>query len=69
MLNEQQLMLDILQDPLGFEIIDLHEDDNMRVRALIGSTRVGDMDDIPGDPEFKCYIPAVRRNKHRNGLC
>ena len=51
-------MLDILRDPVGFEIIDLHEDDAMQVRALVGSTRMGNLEEMPGDPDFKCYVPG-----------
>lgn len=65
MLNEKQLMLDIIQDPAGFEIIELHEDEYMKVRALVGSTRMGDVEDMPGDPEFKCYHEAANRKSSR----
>ena len=64
MIDPQQLLFDIIEDPAGFELIDLHEDENMQVRSLVTSTRDSDITQLPSG-DTKCYQPTQQNKQHR----
>ena len=64
MIDPQQLLFDIIEDPAGFELIDLYEDENMQVRSLVTSTKDSDITQLPSG-DIKCYQPTTQNKQHR----